>query len=30
MLSSGFFEGYSEQQAMKAIEYIEKNFPPKK
>lgn len=30
MLSSGFFEGYSEQQIMKAIDYIEKNLPPKK
>lgn len=30
MLNSGHFEGYSEQQVMKAIDYIEKNLPPKK
>jgi hypothetical protein len=30
MLNSGYFEGYSEQQVMKAIDYIEKNHPPKK
>ena len=30
MLDSGYFKGYSEEQAMKAIEYIEKTLPPKK
>ena len=30
MLDSGYFEGHSEQQVMKAIEYIQKNIPPKK
>ncbi len=30
MLDSGYFEGQSEQQVMKAIEYMEKNLPQKK
>jgi hypothetical protein len=30
MLDNGYFKGLKEAQAMKAIEYIEKNRPPKK
>ena len=30
MLRSGYFEGLTEEKAMKAIEYIQKTLPPKK